>query len=111
MKRLFVLAILATFVPAMASAGELTKEECVDAHGKGQDAKDQGKLTLARKLFLACAQPSCPTLVSNDCARVADDLTRQQPSVSLAARDGQGAALPDATVYIDAVLVANRLDD
>ena len=41
MKRLFVLAILATFVPAMASAGELTKEECVDAHGKGQDAKDR----------------------------------------------------------------------
>ncbi|HEY6040264.1 MAG TPA: hypothetical protein VIV58_38535 [Kofleriaceae bacterium] len=111
MKRLFVLAILATFAPAVARAGELTKEECVDAHGKGQDAKDQGKLTLARKLFLSCAQPSCPTLVSNDCARFADDLTRQQPSISLAARDGQGADLPDTTVYIDDVLVATRLDD
>src|SRR6185312_9229512 len=111
MKRLFVIAILATFAPAVASAGELTKEECLDAHGKGQDAKDQGKLTLARKLFLSCAQPSCPTLVSNDCARFADDLTRQQPSISLAARDGNGADLPDTTVYIDDVLIATRLDD
>ncbi|MEO6773800.1 MAG: hypothetical protein ABI467_12410 [Kofleriaceae bacterium] len=111
MKRLFVIAILATFVPAVATAGELTKEECLDAHGKGQDAKDQGKLTLARKLFLSCAQPSCPTLVSNDCARFADDLGRQQPSVSLAARDGSGNDLPDTTVYIDDVLVATRLDD
>src|SRR3569623_1057079 len=56
MKRLFVLAILATFVPAMASAGELTKEECVAAHGKGQDAEDLGKLTLARELFVSFAQ-------------------------------------------------------
>ncbi|HET9989094.1 MAG TPA: hypothetical protein VFQ65_11245 [Kofleriaceae bacterium] len=111
MNRLFVIAVLATFVPAVATAGELSKEECLDAHGKGQDAKDQGKLTLARKLFLSCAQPSCPTLVSNDCARFADDLGRQQPSVSLAARDGSGADLPDTTVYIDDVLVATRLDD
>ncbi|MEP6861367.1 MAG: hypothetical protein ABJE66_12135 [Deltaproteobacteria bacterium] len=111
MKKIFVIAILATFVPALTFAGELSKEECLDAHGKGQDAKDQGKLTLARKLFLSCAQPSCPTLVSNDCARFADDLTRQQPSISLAARDGGGADLPDTTVYIDDVLVATRLDD
>jgi len=111
MQRLFVIAILATFVPAVASAGDLSKEECLDAHGKGQDAKEQGKLTLARKLFLTCAQPSCPTLVSNDCARFADDLTRQQPSISLAARDGSGTDLPDTTVYIDDVLVATRLDD
>ncbi len=111
MTRLLVIAILATIAPAVATAGELTKEECLDAHGRGQDAKEQGKLTLARKLFLTCAQPACPQLVSNDCARFADDLGRQQPSVNLAARDGNGNDLPDTTVYIDDVLVATRLDD
>src|SRR5262249_25891756 len=78
---------------------------------RGQDAKDQGKLTLARKLFLTCAQSSCPQLVSSDCARFADDLGRLQPTVIFAARDGSGADLPDTTVYIDDALVATRRDD
>jgi hypothetical protein len=109
MKRLFVIAILAC--STVVYAGELSKEECVDAHGRGQDAKEQGKLTLARKLFLTCAQSSCPQLVSNDCARFADDLGRMQPSVSLSARDGGGNDLPDTSVYIDDALVVTRLDD
>lgn len=91
-------------------AGELSKEECVDAHSRGQDAKDQGKLSLARKLFLTCAQPTCPAVVQSDCARFADDLTRQQPSLSFAARDGNGSDLPDTTVYVDDILVVTRLD-
>jgi hypothetical protein len=105
-----LLIILAMLVPAIAVA-EPSKEECVDAHSRGQDAKEQGKLTLARKLFLSCAQSACPQLVSNDCARFADDLGRQQPSVSLAARDASGNDLPDTSVYIDDMLVATRLDD
>lgn len=107
---LFILAILVPITTHRAVA-EPSKEECVDAHSRGQDAKEQGKLTLARKLFLSCAQSACPQLVSNDCARFADDLGRQQPSVSLAARDGSGNDLPDTTVYIDDMLVATRLDD
>jgi hypothetical protein len=108
----FVAVVFATlsFVP-IASAGDLTKEECVDAHSRGQDAKEQGKMSLARKLFLTCAQPACPALVQGDCARFADDLGRQQPSLSFAARDGAGADLPDTTVYIDDVLIVTRLDD
>ena len=105
-----LLIILAILIPAIAFA-DPSKEECVDAHSRGQDAKEQGKLTLAHKLFLSCAQSACPQLVSNDCARFADDLGRQQPSVSLAARDGSGNDLPDTSVYIDEMLVATRLDD
>ncbi|MDB4953010.1 MAG: hypothetical protein JWO36_579 [Myxococcales bacterium] len=95
----------------IAAAGDLSKEECVDAHSRGQDAKEQNKISLARKLFLTCAQPSCPSLVQGDCARYADDLGRQQPSLSFAARDGAGADLPDTTVYVDDVLIVTRLDD
>ena len=109
MIRMIAIAMLA--MASVASAGEPTKDDCLEAHSRGQDAKDSGKLTLARKLFMTCAQSSCPQLVSNDCARFADDLGRLQPTVMFAARDGSGADLPDTTVYIDDMLVATRLDD
>ena len=96
---------------SVALADGPSKEVCVDSHGRGQDARDLGKLSLARKLFLACAQTSCPTLVQGDCARFADDLTRLQPSLSFSARDQSGGDLPDTSVYIDDLLVVTRLDD
>ena len=99
----------AALVPATSLAD--SKEECLDAHSRGQDAREQGKLTLARKLFMTCAQSSCPALVQGDCARFADDLGRSQPSLAFVSRDGGGLDLPDTTVYVDNVLVANRLDD
>src|SRR5512143_3357053 len=109
--RLVIAVVLAiATVSATASAGDLTKEECLDAHSRGQDAKEQGKLSLARKLFLTCAQTSCPTLVQGDCARFADDLGRMQPTISFAARDANGADLPDTSVYVDGELVVTRID-
>lgn len=108
MTKSLVAVMLALSVPALAGP---SKEECVEAHGKGQDAKEAGRLSLARKLFLTCAQPSCPTLVQGDCARFADDLSRMQPSISLVARDTNGSDLPDTTVYVDDVLMVTRLDD
>jgi hypothetical protein len=110
LKHVLVISIAVASV-RMARADELSKEACVDAHSRGQDAREQGKLSLARKLFLTCAQSSCPSVVQNDCARFADDLTRMQPSLTFVARDAGGTDLPDTTVYIDDVLVATRLDD
>ena len=94
-----------------AQADTLSKEQCIDAHSRGQDAREQGKLSLARKLFMSCAQSSCPALVQGDCARFTDDLMRQQSSLSFVARDAQGADLPDTAVYVDGNLVVTRLDD
>jgi hypothetical protein len=108
MTRTIIALLLALSVPAFAGP---SKDECVDAHGKGQDAKEAGKLSLARKLFLTCAQTSCPSLVQGDCARFADELSRMQPSISLVARDTNGADLPDTTVYVDDMLMVTRLDD
>lgn len=103
--------VLVTAISAPAFADELSKEACIDAHSKGQDAREQGKISLARKLFLSCAQSTCPGLVQGDCARFADDLTRMQPSLGFVARDGNGADLPDTAIYIDGQLIATRLDD
>jgi hypothetical protein len=106
---LTIFAALA-FAAPLASAGELGKEECLDAHSRGQDAKEQNKLSLARKLFLTCAQSSCPALVQGDCARFADDLSRLQPTVTFVARDSAGTDLPDTSVYVDGALVLTHLD-
>jgi hypothetical protein len=88
-----------------------TKEECVDAHGKAQDAREAGQLAEARRLFLACAQPACPELVNRDCARFADEIERLQPTVTFTARDGAQNDLPDTEVYVDGARVASRLGD
>jgi hypothetical protein len=108
MNRLAMIAVVC--FPLVASAGELSKEQCLDAHSQGQDARAQNKLTLARKLFMNCAQPSCPALVQGDCARFANDLAQLQPSVGFVARDSSGADLPDTSVYVDDVLVVARID-
>ena len=104
-----ILAVLVTSGVAFADAP--SKEVCIESHSKGQDAKDQGKLSLARKYFLTCAQSACPALVQGDCARFTDDLTRSQPTVTFVARDSNGIDLPDTTVYVDEMLVTARLDD
>lgn len=93
-----------------ALAGDITKEACVDAHSRGQDAKEQGKLSLARKLFFTCAQAGCPAAVQTDCAKFADDLTNLQPSIVFVARDGDGNDLPNTSVYVDGVLMVTALD-
>lgn len=88
-----------------------SKDECLEAHGRGQDLRDAGHLTSARQTFLACAQSSCPAIIQADCARFSEDLDRLVPTVSFAARDPGGGDLPDTSVYVDDQLVTMRLDD
>ncbi len=88
-----------------------SKEECLEAHGRGQDQRDSGHLTLARQTFLTCAQTTCPGLVQADCARFGEELDRIVPTVSFAARDTGGGDLPDAVVFVDDQAVPMRLDD
>jgi hypothetical protein len=109
--RLTLAAALLAASASTAIAGGMSKEDCIDAHSRGQDAREQGKISLARKLFLTCAQSTCPALVQGDCAKYADDLTQQQPSLTFAARDANGNDLPDTTVYVDDTLIVTRLDD
>lgn len=112
MSRHFAIAIalILSFSTSTALAGDITKEACVDAHSRGQDAKEQGKLSLARKLFFTCAQASCPAAVQTDCAKFADDLTNLQPTIVFVARDGDGNDLPNTSVYVDGILMVTALD-
>ena len=102
-------AILVSLPPSVSFA--TAKDECVDAHGRGQDARGKGQLTRARQLFLACAQSSCPSLIQGDCARFGEDIERLLPTVSFVARDSRSVDLPNTSVYVDDVLLTSRLDD
>jgi hypothetical protein len=99
-----------------ASRGEseawaASKEECLEAHSRGQDMRDAGRLTTARQAFMACAQTSCPQLIQADCARFGEELERLVPTVSFAARDPNGGDLPDTAVSVDDIPMAMRLDE
>jgi hypothetical protein len=96
---------------ASAEAAPPTKDECVEAHSRGQDARERGQLADSKRLFLVCAQSSCPALLQSDCAKFGDELARTVPSVSFAARDAKGGDLVDTQVYVDGVLVQSRLDE
>jgi hypothetical protein len=94
-----------------AKAAPPTKEECLDAYGKGQDAREAGQFSQAGKLFISCAQSACPALVQSDCARFADEIARLQPSVTFVARDSTQNDLPETSVFIDGAQVTSRLGD
>jgi hypothetical protein len=107
---LFVLTALVCTLGA-GECRAASKEECLDAHGRGQDLRDAGRLTSARQTFLTCAQSTCPALIQADCARFSEELDRLVPTVSFAARDPGGVDLPDTSVYVDDQLVTMHLDD
>lgn len=94
-----------------AEAAPPTKDECVQAHGKGQDLRESRQLADAKRLFLVCAQQTCPALIQSDCARFGEELERTVPSVSFTARDAKGRDLPDTQVFVDDKLVATGLGD
>ena len=105
-------AMLSVLLVPSRECAAASKDECVDAHGRGQDLRQEGQLTRARQMFMTCAQSSCPSLIQGDCARFSDELERLLPTVTFGARDGGGETdLPDTTVYVDGTLVTSRLDD
>jgi hypothetical protein len=104
---LLAAAIVLTSVGASAAS----RDECVDAHGKGQELRDKGLLTRAKLQFMTCAQSSCPALVQADCARFGEELAHIVPTVTFGARDASAGDLPNTTVYVDDTLMTTRLDD
>ena len=108
-----LIAALATLLLLAAGrrAFAAPKDECLEAHGRGQDLRDKGQLSRARLAFTACAQSACPSVVQADCARLNEDLAHVLPTVTFVARDASAADLPATMVYVDDILVATRLDD
>jgi hypothetical protein len=95
----------------VANSAPPSKDECVESFSRAQDSRERGQLSEAKRLFLHCAQSSCPTLLQSDCAKYGDDLDRTVPSLSFSARSGSGEDIADAQVFVDGVPLASRIDD
>jgi hypothetical protein len=103
---LLAAALLAT---ANASA-DVTTADCVDANSKAQTARRSGKFAEARKLLLTCTNPSCPSLIRDDCSSRFDELNRVQPTIVFTAKDATGADVGAVTVTMDGQLLIDKLD-
>lgn len=74
--------------PAAAPADDAarTKLACIDDHASVQRARRGGKLLDARARALRCAQPSCPSVVQSECARLLGDIDHAVPSLVVEVR-------------------------
>lgn len=102
-----VAAALLVHGPRSAHADE--RESCISAAESAQALRDEGKYRRAREQMLVCARDVCPTTVKRDCVQWLGELDRDSPSVVVIAKDGD-RDVADVKVYLDNVLVADRLD-
>jgi hypothetical protein len=110
-RRLLLAATLTTFAFAPARArADITKDECIDANGRAQDLRRDGKLSAAREQLRECASVSCPAMVREDCASRLDELQRAQPTIVFEVRDELGVNLSAVRVTVDGTAITDRLD-
>jgi hypothetical protein len=94
------IAAALAFASAPAAA-DLTKDQCVDANGKGQELRREGMFSAARVQLRQCATPSCPAMVRDDCTRRLDELERAQPTIVFEVKDAAGVDVIDVRVSAD----------
>jgi hypothetical protein len=95
---------------AAPASADMTKDQCLDANGKGQELRREHKLSEAREQLRACANPACPAMLRDDCTKRLDELERAQPSIVFDAKDGAGRDLSAVKVTVDGRPLAQKLD-
>jgi hypothetical protein len=106
-------AALAAAILACLSAARVAqadeKASCMAAHEHGQEVRLANHWVEARRLFLVCAQPSCPALVVQDCTRWELELAPHIPSVVVSAKRADASEVDDVSLTIDGTMVGRRL--
>jgi hypothetical protein len=91
-----------------ASADE--KGICSAKYQSAQRFRAAGKLTLARGDLLKCAEPACPTFVSNDCKTWLAEVETDLPTLVFAVLDSTGGDIPNAVIRVDGADVPSATD-
>jgi len=111
-KALIALGIL--FGSLVSTPARANEEEsvvaCVRAAEDAQSQRSAHRLRVAFKSLLVCAQSNCPTVVKNDCVYWLAEVEKLVPSVTVQAKDKDGAELTDVSVSMDGEPLVNRLD-
>jgi hypothetical protein len=104
--------LVATSLAWLAAAGDARADDkaaCVAAHEHGQEVRLANHWVEARRLFLACAQPSCPALVVRDCTEWEIDLGQRIPTILVSAKRADGTDVSDVSLTIDGNAVGPKL--
>ncbi len=101
---------LALCLASTPASADVTKDQCIDANGRAQHLRTDGKLLEARELLRTCANPACPAIVRSDCTKRLDELANAQPTIAFEAKDGAGADVVAVKVTMDGKLLADKLD-
>lgn len=104
------LAALLVCLTASGTSFADTKAECLDASGRAQRLKLDGKLRAARDAFLQCSRDECPAVVRQDCDTWLGEVTAGLPTVVVTARDDAGHDLFDVSVTVDGEAFADHPD-
>lgn len=111
LRRAATLALLgSTMLFGARDASALGKQECIQASERGQQLRDEGKLSESRQQLLLCVQESCPRPVVEACRDDLNAVEKRLPSVVFGAKGEGGGDLVDVIVQVDGVTVAQRLD-
>jgi hypothetical protein len=102
------LAATAASLPTTARAQD--RAACLASYDAGQAARDEQKLTKARREFAVCASASCPAVLRTDCIAWLREADAVMPTVVLRATDDGGRDRTDVEVDLDGVPFVHTLD-
>jgi len=104
-----ITATLALLVALPAEAAP-DRKACIAAADDGQKYRDEGKLSAAREMFIACSSKGCPAVVSKQCAQWLQDAEKEIPTVTFRAKDEQQKEIVDVKVSVDGLKVLDAID-
>ncbi len=106
---LAAIATTATLLGFVTNARADERESCATAADQAQQSRDEGKYRRAREAMLTCARDVCPAPIKRDCLEWLTQLESIAPTIVLAAKEGT-KDLSDVKVYVDGMLVTDKLD-
>lgn len=107
---LLAVAAVVSSAHAVAFAEPISKDQCIDAHVRAQDARRERRFGEAADALKICLDPACPSALRDDCAQRLDELQRATPTIIFVAKDGDGRDLSEVEVAVDGKPRLARLD-
>jgi len=86
-----------------ARAADVSAAQCEPAYEGAQLLRQRGQLRAARDQAGVCARDVCPEVARRDCARWAEELAREIPTVVVVARDESDRDVSFARTLVDGV--------
>jgi hypothetical protein len=101
----------AAAVPRVARAAGPTVAECLAASEASLQAGNARKRLAEREHLVACAEPSCPKVIREECERRLDEVNRRISTVVFDIRDAGDHPVTEVTIIVDGRVLAAHVSD